>query len=302
MSDEEKFKRPAILDELDTYNTAPEAGSIMESIQLEEEQNLRQNQNFKTSDEPTTEPDDGSKEDAKEAARRGLPNDYLPLNSSIQDLRGQVDQRLTGIERSLTQRLDNLANTFQQRQQTPQQEAWQNQDQDTPVTLGQLGPVTQRIEAATNMATRAFVRSELSRAHLEYERYKHSNPDFKLNPQEIDHAVGQMVSNNKLGELENINWRGHFDQLHRPQLDGKLQEYEKTIADMRKELDTLKKRPSVTTPATQVSPAVGRSTGRAIESPVNQLSDDVILDMKEFKKKGDFKSFGKRVTQRLQTK
>jgi hypothetical protein len=287
----EEFKRPTILDELDNFNTAPKADSLMEGILLEEEANIKGTTTLPAIEEETT---------TETTPKKELPNDYLPLNSSIQDLRGQVEQRLNTIERSISQKLDSLTNAYSQRQKDPEPQYTQA-DYDTPVTLGQLSPVTQRVEAANNMAMRAFVRSEISRAHLEYERYKHTNPKFDLNPQDIDSAVTAMVQNGKLGELENVNWRGHFDLLYRPKLDNQLQEYEKKITDLEKQVEGYKKRPATTAPATQVSPAVGRSTARAIESPVNQ-ADDTILDMKEFKQKGNFKGFGKRVTERLRMK
>lgn len=276
----DSFKRMDILDELDNFNTAPQANSLMEGILMEDESNARLNQREQ---EPEEEP--------IEEAKTELPNDYLPLNSSIQDLRGQVDQRLSNIERNISQKLDNLS--YQQRQQ-PQQQTYvdPNYDADAPLTAAQMAPMNQRLEAANTMAARAYVRAEVSRAHLEYERFKQSNPNFELNPQEIDGAIGTMVQNGKLGELENINWRGHFDQLYRPKLDGKLQEYEKTVSDLRKEIDSLKKRPS-TSVTTPVSPAVGRSTARtsAIESPLDTI-DDNVLNLKSFRTKGNFRTFG----------
>lgn len=281
-----EVKRLDILDELDEFNTAPEAPSIMESILQEEESLNKDIQDFKTQKEGTVE------SGADSSVKRELPSDYLPLNSSIQDLRGQVDSRLTGIERSLTQRLDSLSNNLQQRQQPQQTYQAPEYDQDTPVTLGQLGPITQRLEHTQNMALKSIARSELTRAHLEYERYKQANPGFELNPQEIDYAVGQLVQTGKLDQLENTNWRGHFDQVYRPKLDSKLADSEKRIAEMQKEIETLKKRSVPSVPATPVSPAVGRSPSRpTIQSPTEQADDDIV-NMKSFRQKGNFKSFG----------
>jgi len=285
----EEFKRPAMLDELDKFNTAPPADSIMQSILKEEEANAQTTRQAEITDESVqTEP-----------VKKELPSDYLPLNSSIQELNNKVDQRLNGIERTLIQRLDNLSSTVRQPQPQQQpQDPFHGYDRETPLTLEHISPLTQRTQAANDMAFRAYVRSEYTRAQLEYERFKQTHPEFDLNPQEIDHAVGQMVSNGKWSELENVNWRGHFEQLNAPKTQAKYSELEKKYEALQKEIEGLKKRPAASVPSTPVSPAVGRSPTRAIESPTSLPNDDV-LQMKEFRQKGNFKGFGKRITQNL---
>lgn len=281
-----EVKRLDILNELDEFNTAPEAPSIMEGILREEENLNRDIQDFKAQKETTAE-----ETEEKTTTKRDIPDGYLPLNSSIQDLRGQFDQRLTGIERSLSQKLDSISNGLSQRQ-APQQ-AQPEYDPESPVTFGQLNQLANSLQASERNAYKAVVRSELTRAHLEYERYRQANPDFELNPQEIDYAVSEMSKNGKLEQLENTNWRGQFDQLHRPKLNSKLADSEKRIAELQKELETLKKRPAPPAVQTPVSPAVGRSPSRpsSIQSPTEQADDD-ILQMKSFRQKGNFKGFG----------
>lgn len=280
-----EVKRLDILDELDEFNTAPEAPSIMEGILREEESLNRDIQEFKAQREETAD------EPTERATKKDIPDAYLPLNTSIQDLRGQVDQRLTGIERGLSQRLDSISNSLTQRQ-TPQQ-AQPEYDPESPVTFGQLTHLANSLQASERNAYKAVVRSELTRAHLEYERYKQANPDFELNPQEIDYAVGEMSKNGKLEQLENTNWRGQFDQLHRPKLNSKLADSNKRIADLEKEIEVLKKRPAPSVNQTPVSPAVGRSQSRpsTVQSPTEQADDDIV-NMKSFRQKGNFKGFG----------
>ena len=82
----EEFKRPAILDELDTYNTAPieESGSIMQGILNEQ-----------TGETGRAELSDTQQADTTTPSKRELPNDYLPLNSSIQELTKLVTDKFS---------------------------------------------------------------------------------------------------------------------------------------------------------------------------------------------------------------
>lgn len=283
----EEYKRPAILDDMDSYNTAPieQAGSIMEGI-LNEQQGT-------TPGEPTPEP-----AHTEPATKKELPNDYLPLNSSIQELTKLVTDKFNGYDR----RFNELNSNFDAaRQPAPQQAPAQNYqyDPEAPVTMAHMQQMVQGYTAVNQSATEARKEAAKTRGYAEYMLFKQNNPDFDLDPREIDATVDQAYKTGQPQIVQNANWTGHFENSYAKTRVGKLTESTKRIAELEKELETYKKRPAATT-TTPVTPAIGRTTSRpsAIDSPVSEGSEDV-RQMRSFQKKGDFKKFGNELKPRF---
>jgi hypothetical protein len=269
--------RLAILEEMDNFNTAPieQSGSIMEGI-LNEQTSLNPDTSA-PQEQPIVEP------------KKELPNDYLPLNSSIQELTKLVSDKFNNYDRRFTE----LSNTFDTvRQPVQQPQPSMQYDPDAPVTMQHLSQVIQAYSGINQQSNEAFRNSILTRAQIEYMRYKQENPSFDLDPREVEATVNQAFKSGQTDLVKNANWRGYFDQMYRPTLDTKLTASEKRVAELERELETMKKKPVATT-TTPVTPAVGKTTSRpsAIESPVGNTID--VTSWKSFNKKGDFKSFGK---------
>jgi hypothetical protein len=285
----EDFKRPAILDELDTYNTAPieESGSIMQGI-LNEQTGEATRAELQTTQEA----------DTATPGKRELPNDYLPLNSSIQELTKLVTDKFSTYDR----RFDQLSTGIQSYQQPTRQEQTPQQayyyDPDAPVSMAHLQQVVQAYTGVNQATQDALKESIRARAYMEYMNYKQENPSFKLDPREIDATVSEAFRTGKVNLVKDANWRGQFDAMQKYQIEGQVSERDKRIAELEKELETFKKRPAVkdTTP---VSPAVGKTTSRpsAIDTPLAEANDD-ITKIKSFGQKGNFKGFGNELKRR----
>jgi hypothetical protein len=282
----EELKRPAILDELDHYNTAPieQSGSIMEGI-LNEQTGAVQAET-----EPAATP-------APEP-KRELPSDYLPLNSSIQELTKLVTDKFGQYDRRFNEITNGFDAVRQQPQQTTQPQQNYQYDPEAPVTMQHLNQIVQAYTGVNQTSQDALKESIRARAFMEYTNYKQDNPSFKLDPREIDATVNEAFRTNKVHLVKDANWRGQFDAMQKYQIENQWNEDKKRIADLEKEIETLKKRPAVkdTTP---VAPAVGKTTSRpgAIESPVSEPTDD-ITKIKSFSQKGNFKSFGNELKRR----
>lgn len=287
-------KRLAILDELDKFNTAPEADSLMLGILQEEEaKNNRlaaldnQQEDQVPGDQPQPQPEPQKEVEGK------LPNDYLPLNTSIQDLNSRFENRFSGLERSLNSLANSIASAQQHRQQEPAQQQY---DPNEPVTYQHMQTLAQRQDMAYNMGLRAYKQNLLTRAHLEYQRFKTKHPDFNLDPAQLDYAVEAMARDNKLEQLEGTNWQGQFSQLYEPQRQTHFDTQSKEIEALKKEIETLKKTAARTPVQAQpVSPSTGRSSRSpaAISTPLAETNADKIVGLKTFRKKGDFKGFAK---------
>lgn len=282
----EQSNRLPILEEMDNYNTAPieSSGSIMEGILREQTGNVVSN----------TVPESSEVEESiHEPAKKELPSDYLPLNSSIQELTKLVTNKFDGYDRRFNELTSNFDTYRQPAQQQPVVQQSQY-DPDAPVTMQHLSQIVQAYTGVNQQAVEAFRNSVLTRGQVEFMRYKQENPNFDMDPREIENTVNQAFKTGQTDLVKNANWRAYFDGMYRPTLDGKLNESSKRIAELEKELETMRKR-SVSTTTTPVTPAVGKTTSRpsAIDSPVSESVD--ITKWKSFNKKGDFKSFGKEV-------
>jgi hypothetical protein len=282
----EEFKRPAILDELDTYNTAPieESGSIMQGI-LNEQTGAPGEQEQRTTQE-APEP------------KRELPSDYLPLNSSIQELTKLVTDKFSNYDRRFNE-LSTGIQSYQQptrQEQTPQQAY--NYDPEAPVTMAHMQQMVQAYTGVNQTSQDALKESIRARAYMEYTNYKQENPSFKLDPREIDATVNEAFRTGKINIVKDANWRGQFDAMQKYQIEGLVSERDKRIAELEKEVETMKRRPA-TKEATPISPAVGRTTSRpsAVETPLSESNDD-ITKIKSFGQKGNFKGFGNELKRR----
>lgn len=281
----EEYKRPAILDDMDSYNTAPieQAGSIMEGI-LNEQQGT-------TPGEATPEPV------ASEPTKKELPSDYLPLNASIQEIIKRQDEQNTILRKELSELRSNFDTVRQPQVQQQQQAA--NFDPETPANLGHVSQLYQ-VYTGINQTTQENHKDTAKlRGHLEFMRFKQENPDFNMDPYEIDTTVDRFYKMGQPQVVTGANWRGHFENVFAQTRSAKLTDANKRIADLEKEIETYKKRPVATT-TTPVTPAIGRTTTRSssIESPVSEGSEDV-RQMKSFQKKGDFKKFGNELKPRF---
>ena len=286
MSDE--FKRPAILEELDNFNTAPieEAGSIMEGI-MNEQQGAQPVQQTLASEE------------TPEAEKKETIDPYLPLNTSIQELGNEFRDTFTGLRREVSE----LRNNYQPQQQSQPQQAAQpqyNYDPEAPVTMAHLQQLVQGYTTINTSAQEALKNSAKARGLMEFMHFKQENPGFAMDPNVVDSAVDKAFQNGQSYLVSNpSNWRGFFEMSYAPQRVNLMADKDKRIADLEKQLESHKKRPPVTT-TTPVSPAVGRTTSRptTIESPTSEPNDD-ILQMKSFQRKGDFKRFGNDLKRKL---
>lgn len=283
----EDNKRLAILDELDKFNTAPQADSLMLGI-LQEEEASRGRLNLQNEDVPLQDPADPAQE---EKPGTSVPDNYLPLNTSIQELQGKFDSRISGLERSI----QSLVNTQSQvRQPVQQQQQQPNYDPDMPVTAHHLMQLAERQEMAYNMSMKAYKNNISTRAHLELQRFQAKNPDYQLDPVEVDNAINQMERDGNLSQLEKTNWQGYFQADYAPQRETRYQDQSKQIEKLQKELESLKKNSARSTQPTQpVSPSTGRSSRSpaAISTPLTQSSEDEIVGLKSFRQKGNFKGF-----------
>lgn len=275
----EENKRLAILDELDKFNTAPieQSGSIMEGI-LNEQEGM-----------PSATAQEVPQEAAPET-KRELPNDYLPLNSSIQELSKSLDERFSNFDR----RLNDISQNYRYEQpqhQTQQQQTPYQYDPEAPVTMAQFSQVVQAFTSTNQAASEAKKEAAKTRGYVEFMRFKQDNPDFALNPLEIDATVEQAYKTGQPQIVVNANWQAHFENVYAKTRAAKLADSEKRISDLEKEIETLKKRPPAA-PAAPVSPAIGKTTSRpsTIETPLAE--SDEITNLKSFSRKGNFKSFG----------
>lgn len=295
----EENKRLAILDELDKFNTAPEADSLMLGILKEEEAAANRSNDYDRSAGDREDRSVEAPEDKVVEKERSLPNDYLPLNTSIQDLNSRFEGRFSGLERSLQSLAQSIAQSGQQRQQPVEQ----TYDPDMPVTGQQMQVLAQRQQMAYDMGLKAYKNNLSTKAHLEYQRFKSSNPDFQMDPQQLDYAIDAMARDDKLEQLEGTNWRGHFEQMYAPQRTARHESLQKEVDTLKKELETLKKA-SVRSaqPPEPVSPATGRSSRSpaAIATPLGASADDQIVGLKSFRQKGNFKGFGKDIKSIIQ--
>jgi len=271
-------KRLAILDELDQYNTAPEADSLMLGILKEQEHKHKLYEEPPTEEKPPTEEEEAT-------------DHYLPLNTSIQNLNGRFENKFAALERSI----QSLVSSFSNRQQ-PQQPRQEEYDPDMPVTAQHMQALAQRQEQTYQMGLTAYKTNLATRAHLEYMRFKESHPDFQFDPAQIDFAIDAMARDNKLQELAGTNWRGQFEQMYAPQRETRYQSQAKEVERLTKELETLKKSAARSAPpALPVSPSTGRSSRgpAAISSPLQNSNEEGILGLKSFRQKGNFKGFAK---------
>jgi hypothetical protein len=272
--------RPAILKELDNFNTAPSFG--MEGILAEQ-----LGQRAETS-EPISEPEKEEREEAeeREAKEPDYERAYAPLNSSIQELGYRMDSRIADLERTVhDQRVQPQA------QQAPQPIPY---DPDAPVTMAHLVSIQQELQKTAGLTNEAQMRAEYLRAHLEYERFKSRNPDFALTPQEVDTAFTRFMAND-LGRAKNTNWTGHFAQLYeqtqRPRAQARMKELEAKVEELTKKLSRKENAQPKLSPATATQPSPATRT--VIESPAtNALTDNDIINLPSFRKGKSFKSFG----------
>lgn len=280
----EDNKRLSILDELDKFNTAPAADSLMLGILQEQEGASRS----PVGEEPEPQPEPAPQPEPDD--KRDLPDNYLPLNTSIQDLNSRFDSRIAGLERSIQSLVGGLQQ--QQQRQAPAQPAAPAYDPDMPVTAYHMQELANRQDLAYQMGLKAYKHNLSTRAHLEYQRFKSEHPDFNLDPQQLDYAIDQMARDNKLEQLEGTNWRGHFEHAYEPQRRTQFEAQAKQIDTLTKEIETLKKARSAA-PSQPVSPSTGRSSRgpAAISTPLQSSNDDVIVGMKTFRQKGNFKGF-----------
>lgn len=281
----EDNKRLSILDELDKFNTAPAADSLMLGILQEQETLLNRNV---ASEEQEPQPEPAPAPEPTGDPKQ-IPDAYLPLNTSIQDLNTRFDNRIAGLERSIQSLVGGL-----QQQRQPQAPAQPAYDPDMPVTGYHMQELATRQDLAYQMGLKAYKQNLSTRAHLEFQRFKNEHPDFQLDPQQLDYAINQMAANNQLDQLEGTNWRGHFEQAYAPQRASRYDAQAKQIETLQKELETLKKTAARSpAPAQPVSPSTGRSSRgpAAISTPLQQSNDDVIVGMKTFRQKGNFKGF-----------
>lgn len=284
----EDNKRLAILDELDKFNTAPQADSLMLGILQEEEAN--QGRFGARNEEDAPGEDEPEAPLAPEDKKPEVPNDYLPLNTSIQDLNGKFENRFSGLERSIQSLAQSISQSQQPRQQAPEQ----NYDPDMPVTGQHMQVLAQRQEMAYNMGLRAYKQNLSTRAHLELQRFQTKHPDFQMDSQQLDFAIDAMARDGKLDQLEGTNWRGHFEQMYVPQRESRYDAQAKQIETLQKELESLKKTAARSpAPAQPVSPSTGRSSRgpAAISTPLQESNEDSIVGLKTFRQKGNFKGF-----------
>ena len=282
-------KRLAILDELDQFNTAPEADSLMLGILKEQEGEHRK---LSLEHEAPGVLEAAAEAETELKAGKGDDDHYLPLNTSIQDLNSRFENRFSGLERSFQSLATSISSQTQQRQQ-PQQEQY---DPDMPVTAQHMQTLAQRQEQTYQMGLQAYKTNIATRAHLEYMRFKQTHPDFQFDPAQIDFAVDSMARDGKLQELAGANWRGQFEQMYAPQRDTRYDVQAKEVERLTKELEALKKSAARSAPPPQsVSPSTGRSSRgpAAIATPLQSNNGDGILGLKSFRQKGNFKGFAK---------
>jgi hypothetical protein len=280
---EETFKRPAILDDMDTeFNTAPieESGGIMQGILNEQQGTTPEQQDRVAQEAPET--------------KKELPSDYVLLNTSIQEQSRKTEEQNAALRREIA----DLRSTYTPQQQPQQQQQQQSNYQYDPEAPANLGHVNQLYQAYTgmNQVTQETHKDAAKiRGHLEFMRFKQDNPDFKMDPYDIDKTVDQFYKMGQPQQVTGANWRGHFENLYSQTRAVKLTDATKRIEQLEKELETMKKRPAPTT-TTPVSPAVGKTTSRpsAIDTPLSEPNDD-ITKIKEFAQKGNFKGYGNKL-------
>ena len=281
----EENKRLSILDELDQFNTAPAADSLMLGILQEEEAGRAPNRNQFSSADSQEEPSVTTEQEQEKV------DPYLPLNTSIQEMDKKFDNRFSQLERQFTGFAQQVNNQPVRQQAQPDY----NYDPDMPITGKEMQALAHRQDVAHQWALAAYQENITTRAHLELQRFQQANPDFKFDPNQIDYAVNQMIRDGRHEQLKGVNWRGHFEQMYAPQREQSYRDQLKELETLRKENETLKKqhatRPTQHQP---VSPATGRSSrGPAIASPVNQSQDDAVVNLKSFRQKGNFRGFAK---------
>jgi hypothetical protein len=263
------FKRPAILDELDELNTAPEFGML--GILQEEQGATKQ-------EDQVAEP----KEERREEPSSQEVDRYGPLNTSIQQLGSVTDARLAEIERKITESRQVEAPQHQGPQYDPQ----------AFVQMEHLKPYQDQLQQANKTANYAMVRSEQLRAHMEYERFKRENPEFALSPKELDVALNRF--GNDAGRLSTVNWTEKFEAITKPQRTEELTRLRRENEELKAEKTKWNTRSRNEEPKVPISPQV-RSTSRTVTANDN---DDDILSLRSFKKGQSFKSFGKDLLRR----
>lgn len=269
--------RSAILKELDSFNDAPGFGmmGILEQ-QLGE-------QEAPAEEKPAT-------TEEKKEDKPAEVDHYAPLNTSIQELSSKVDNRLSQVERQLTQRP-------QVQQQPP---APLNYDPEEPVFRGHYEQRQQSFEeqvratALDNVYTRAFA---------ELAEFNRRNPDSKITISEVRSNIDKAIAegNNDPKGWRAVDWTSLYQAGHNQRVGP---ERDKEIDRLRKENEDLKKQVSSKSSTgqqqrrqEQLSPAVARTatSTRSIESPTNVRDNDDVTHLPSFKKGKSFKSYAKEI-------
>jgi hypothetical protein len=272
--------RPEILKELDSFNTAKEFGLM--GILAEQEQ---------AKELPEEQP---AKEEKKPEPEIDYTKAYAPLNTSIQELGYQSNNRLDALERSLHELKNGLTSAQAQRQETFQPPP--NYDPEAPVTMREYmeqQTKLRQIEQAFTQRSEQFALDQARlNAHLTLAEYKRLRPDFNITQQELDRAFYNAASRNKQDVL-NVNWAAQFDQYYNqtvlPKKVADFESAQKKIQALEDEIKTLKKKtPEAAAP---LSPAT-RTTSRAIQSPA-QAGDLDVNNLRSFRRQGHWKEFSR---------
>ena len=288
MSDQDNLARdhrPAILQELDDYNTADMSDGIMLGI-LNEQQG--QEKDFKQwQQEREGSPKEEGEPRAKQEPQEKPPEDYYaPLNSSIQDLRRSQEQTITDLRNEISQ----LRGDQQERARAASRP---HVDPETPLTYGHVEPLARAMEDWQKAAYQSSMRSEYQRAQLEYLHFKTANPDFSVSPQELDEAFRRYCGND-LNLAQKTPWTAHFGTMYQNQTGPAMAKERDALRQerdaLKQKLERYEKSPRNESQAQPLSSSL-RPGGRAIQSPIDQTVDDVV-QLGSFKKGKSFKSFG----------
>lgn len=274
--------RPAILDELDEYNTADIAGQggILQGILAEQ---IQETQGAEPAEprQPKSEPSPKQQDDLH----------YQSINTSMQEFARQqeaANEDLRAQQQQLIQEQKQLREWQAQQAQTAQN---QGVDWDAPVSARQLNDVYRGQQELRGYMNQQAWELSHQRAQNAYLSYKVANPDFPMSLADFNKGYKKGVGSD-LQKAASTDWYTVLETMHQKVAMPSLREEN---ARLKKENEDLKKRSeakpkvALTQPANAMSPAVG-SNGRAVASSHDEPNADVI-NMKSFRQRGNFKGF-----------
>lgn len=274
--------RPAILDELDDFNTADVAGNggILQGILAEQIQESQ-----------PAEPAEPKQPKSEPAPRQQDDLHYQSINTSMQEFARQQEQANEELRAQQAQLLQEQQQLRQWQAQQARAAQQPQVDPDMPVTYREFGAIAQSQQELRQYMHQQAWEVAHQRAQNAYLSYKVANPDFPLTLADFNKGYRKGVGND-LNKAASTDWYQVMETMHQkvamPSLREENARLKKQVEELTKKTEA-KPKVALTQPANALSPAVP-SNGRAVASTHDEPNADVI-NMRSFRQRGNFKGF-----------